>query len=205
MHSFIEDRWQINIKTQASLSIHFEVFNVSHSLAFTKYKNKSIVWSTPYLQVWDIYMRQMGLYRWLWDNRPIARETSLKQRLTLVKNEFWTWWRHQMEAFSALLSLCAGNSPVTGEFPAKRPVTRSFDGLIDLRLNKRLSKQSFGWWFYTPSWSLWRHWKEASEYSTAEKTCLWLLFLAFKPFNFFSNPQFFRGASYYLGYIPWLS
>ena len=30
-----------------------------------------------------------------------------------------------METFSALLALCAGNSPVTGEFPAKRPVTRS--------------------------------------------------------------------------------
>ena len=37
------------------------------------------------------------------------------------------WWRHQMETFSALLALCAGNSPVTGEFPAQRPVTRSFD------------------------------------------------------------------------------
>ena len=36
-------------------------------------------------------------------------------------------WRHQMEAFSALLALCAGNSPVTGEFPSQRPVTRSFD------------------------------------------------------------------------------
>ena len=32
-----------------------------------------------------------------------------------------------MEAFSALLAICAGNSPVTGEFPAQRPVTRSFD------------------------------------------------------------------------------
>ena len=49
-------------------------------------------------------------------------------------------WRHQMETFSALLALCAGNSPVTGEFPAQRPVTRSFDILFDLRLNKRLSK-----------------------------------------------------------------
>ena len=29
------------------------------------------------------------------------------------------WWRHQMETFSALLALCAGNSPVTGEFPHK--------------------------------------------------------------------------------------
>ena len=32
-----------------------------------------------------------------------------------------------METFSALLAICAGNSPVPGEFPAKRPVTRSFD------------------------------------------------------------------------------
>ena len=43
-----------------------------------------------------------------------------------------------METFSALLAICAGNSPVPGEFPAQRPVTRSFD-LFDLRLNKRLS------------------------------------------------------------------
>ena len=52
-----------------------------------------------------------------------------------------------MEIFSALLALCAGNSPVTGEFPAQRPVTRSFDVFFDLRQNKRLSKQSWGWWF----------------------------------------------------------
>ena len=42
-----------------------------------------------------------------------------------------TWWRHQMETFSALLALCAGNSPVTGEFPSQRPVTRSFDVFFD--------------------------------------------------------------------------
>ena len=29
------------------------------------------------------------------------------------------WWRHQMETFSALLALCVGNSPVTGESPHK--------------------------------------------------------------------------------------
>ena len=68
-----------------------------------------------------------------------------------------TWWRHQMESFSALLTICAGNSPRTGEFPRQRPVTRSFDAYFDLRLNKRLSKQSLGWWFETPSLSLWRH------------------------------------------------
>ena len=68
-----------------------------------------------------------------------------------------SWWRHQMETFSALLALCAGNSSVTGEFPAQRPVTRSFDVLFGLRLNKRLSKQWWGWWFETLSSPLWRH------------------------------------------------
>ena len=43
-----------------------------------------------------------------------------------------------------------------GEFPAQRPVTRSFDVFLYLRLNKRLSKQPWGWFFETPSWSLWR-------------------------------------------------
>ena len=74
-----------------------------------------------------------------------------------TKNFLPAWWRHQMETFSALLAICAGNSPVTGEFPAQRPVTRSFDVFFDLCLNKRLSKQSWGWWFETPSRSLWRH------------------------------------------------
>ena len=59
------------------------------------------------------------------------------------------WWRRQMETFSALLALCTGNSPVTGEFPAQRPVTRSFHVFYDLRLNKQLSNLSWGWWFET--------------------------------------------------------
>ena len=69
----------------------------------------------------------------------------------------WAWWRHQMEIFSALLALCAGNSPVSGEFPTQRPVTRSFDIFSDLRLNKLLSKHWWGRWFETPSHPLWRH------------------------------------------------
>ena len=62
-----------------------------------------------------------------------------------------------METFSAWLAICAGNSPVNGEFPAQRPVTRSFDVFSDLRLNKPLGKQPWGWWFETQSRSLWRH------------------------------------------------
>ena len=73
------------------------------------------------------------------------------------------WWRHQMEPFSALLALCAGNSP-----DAQRPVTRSFDVFFDLRLNKRLSKRPWGWWFETPPWSSWRQCNSFSR--------VWLLF-----------------------------
>ena len=51
-----------------------------------------------------------------------------------------SWWRHQMKTFLASLAICAGISPVTGEFPANRPVTRSFDAFFDQRLNKRLIK-----------------------------------------------------------------
>ena len=69
----------------------------------------------------------------------------------------YAWWRYQMEAFSALLALYTGNSPIAGEFPSQRPVTRSFDVFFDLRRNKRLSKRSWGWWFKTPWHSLWRH------------------------------------------------
>ena len=62
-----------------------------------------------------------------------------------------------MGKFSELLAICAGNSPVPGEFPALRPVTRSFDDFFDLHPNKLLSKQWWGWWFETPSCPLRRH------------------------------------------------
>ena len=58
-------------------------------------------------------------------------------------------WRGPIDFWS--LGYC------TGEFPTQRPVTRSFDVSSGLRLNRRLSKQSWGRWFETPSLSLWRH------------------------------------------------
>ena len=90
------------------------------------------------------------------------------------------WWRHQMETFSALLAICAGNSPVPGEFPAQRPVTRSFDVFFDLRLNKRLSKQSRGWWFETLSRPLWCH-CNAQQISDVRCSALSLVFHIYCP------------------------
>ena len=68
-----------------------------------------------------------------------------------------SWWRHQINIFSALLALCVGNSPVIGEFPSQRPVRRSFGVLFDLCLNIRLIQQPWRRCFETPSRSLWRH------------------------------------------------
>ena len=91
-----------------------------------------------------------------------------------------TWWRHQMETFSALLAICAENSPVPGEFSTQRPVTRSFDVCFDLRPNKGLSKQLWGWWFETQSCPLWRHRNETQAlprpYGVIDMTgqkCVW--------------------------------
>ena len=87
---------------------------------------------------------------------PVTRKTftlddvimSGLHRVSMGHDKLVVVMTHQMEAFSALLANYAGNSPVTGESPPppthtpQRPVTRSFDAFFDLRLNKRLSKQS---------------------------------------------------------------
>ena len=91
---------------------------------------------------------------------PVHKQIRTWPSRCLWKSQHWVqfpWWRHQMETFSALMAICAGNSPVPSEFLAQRPVTRGFDVFFDLRTNTRLSKHWWGWWFETPSRSLWRH------------------------------------------------
>ena len=72
------------------------------------------------------------------------KSTNMLVSMSWAKKK--SWWRHRMETFSALLAICAGT---------RRSL--SFDVFFYLRLNKRLSKQWWGWWFETPSRSLWRH------------------------------------------------
>ena len=68
-----------------------------------------------------------------------------------------SWWLHLIETFSELLALCEVNPPVTGGFLSQKPVMRSFGVFVDLRLNKRMSKQSKRRWFEMPLRSVWRH------------------------------------------------
>ena len=108
--------------------------------------------SDSYIEIYSIYIKQ---------------QTS-PHTAVIVENcvEFiiLAWWHHQMESFSTFLSICVGNSPVTGEFPAHRPVTWSLDAFFDLCLNKRLSKQSWGWWCEMPLCTSWRHCNLSHEY-----------------------------------------
>ena len=88
---------------------------------------------------------------------PWVRISYRQRRRCSMSQTMCTWWRHQMETFSALLVRCEGKQPVTGGFPSQRPVMPIFDVFFDPRLNRQLSKQSRRRWFETSSRSLWRH------------------------------------------------
>ena len=84
----------------------------------------------------------------------------------MPRNDEITVYVHMMTSSDGNIFRVTGPlcTPVTGEFPSQRPVTRSFDVFFDLRLNKLLSKQLWGWWFETPSRPLWRHCNELCLY-----------------------------------------
>ena len=114
---------------------------------------------------WEVVISEHSVFSWhvhatfgemTWNGDP-ELTTANHPGVTFGAQIPSPWWRHQMETFSALLAICAENSPVPGEFPTQRPVTRSFDVYFDLRPNKGLSKQLWGWWFETLSYPLWRH------------------------------------------------
>ena len=130
-----------------------------YSVKYSKYKNEIPMYPKTvhlaYSSRQVIYISQAIAFD-MWLNRCYTLSVD---RLCLPEDTITdcAWWRHQMETFSALLAICVGNSPVPGEFPAQWPVTQSFDIFFDLRLNKRLSKQSWGWWFAALSVPLWPH------------------------------------------------
>ena len=62
-----------------------------------------------------------------------------------------------METVSALLAICAGNSPVPGELPAQRPVTRGFDVFFDLRPKNGWVNNREAGDLRRASHPLWRH------------------------------------------------
>ena len=85
----------------------------------------------------------------IWRRKSLSTRFLLNgMSILITKNTMKTSWNRHI--FRVTGHLCR-------EFTTQRPVTRSFDVFFDLRPNKRLSKQSCGWWFETPSRPLWRH------------------------------------------------
>ena len=93
-----------------------------------------------------------------WVPCPKGQESSRPWhclRSTSKRSVTKNWTSYNQTLHCLMMTSSNGNifrvTGVTGEFPSQRPATQSFDAFFYLFLNKRLSKQSWGWWFETPS------------------------------------------------------
>ena len=139
-HIWCHKSWQTMIKTYTSPMFQYQNYT-SRDVDYYHYKEKMFV--RPFYQ----YVGNALQVRWIINIEAATREVSLGQICMMTSSNG--------NIFRVTGPLC-GEFTDPGEFPTQRPVTRSFDVFFDLRLNKRLSKQPWGWWFETLSWSLWR-------------------------------------------------
>ena len=145
-HEYMCDRWLEHWQTAAQY-LWFGTVHMIETCDFYLKNNQTLIidfQGTRFLTGHNVMIKIVAVW------------CNLKNIVGVHGKTATAWWRHQMETFSALLAICAGNSPVTGEIPTQKPMTRSFDIFLDLRLNKRLSKQWWGWRFEMPLRPLWR-------------------------------------------------
>ena len=140
--------WNENVWLSIKISLKFvprHPINIIQALvqilAWRRPVNKPLCEPMMVSLVTQIYVTRPQLVKrkdylnWYWSNHTICH---------------WHWhcpdtgWRHKLEHFPRY-------------WPFVRGIHRSFDVFFDLRLNKRLSKQSWGWWYETSSRPLWRH------------------------------------------------
>ena len=145
--------------------------NDTFTLSWLRYDNRSVC-------ICSVSEAQCGNKR----KRHVRINSCLKSQIVSVAlNIMVSSWEHSLWCYSMMTS-SNGNifrvtGPLCGEFtgprwiPSQRPVTRSFDVSFHLCLNKRLSKQSWGWWFETTSRSLWRHCNALRIYRSAFAGC----------------------------------
>ena len=128
------------------VKLYFCKRKIQHSSTSYQLNNPNLHLTTTF--VWGFGSHQQKPMFELYMRRPVMRKTSpyidlivyIRLGLIPICSRGSPWGRHQMVTFSALLALCAGNSPVTGEFPSQRPVTRSFEvfcALIKCWVNNR--------------------------------------------------------------------
>ena len=110
-------------------------------------ENVSIWWrhhgSAMVIQLYCINLRYCNMQHILYIN-VFANCTDLYNRSNAAQaqHDDVIKWKH----FPRYWAFVRGSH----RSPVQRPVARSFDVLFDLRLNKQLNRQSWGWWFETP-------------------------------------------------------
>ena len=158
-------------------------FAVTFSPSLVSFSSYSDIWYDQIFQNWKPTLK-ITLYNVSWllgpsfeANRTLRDPTILVLLILTLSSVLWfkqyTITKYGFEFIWKIIIMTSSNGnmfrfngPLCGEFtgpgelPAQRPVTRSFDVFFYLRLNKRLSKQPWGWWFETSPWSLWRQCNE---------------------------------------------
>ena len=120
----------------------------AHSIMTSSY----IQCATMGMAVWRNHQKYEMVSMETGSNLISSTEVSLIYGIASIHDDVIKW-KHLPRNWPFLRGI--HRSPVNS--PHKRPVTRSFDVYFDLRPNKRLSKQSWGWWIETPSRPFWRH------------------------------------------------
>ena len=131
------NHWYFSLNESSSLKF-LTSHNVIPLLGFILKKNSTI--HTSWTLCFILSNQMVNIYRAGSDYSRYTRSVK---------------WLHMMPSWNGNNFRVTGH--LCGDFPTQRPVTRGFDIFFDLRLNKKLSKQWWGWWYETPSCPLWRH------------------------------------------------
>ena len=91
-------------------TVHLNIYAQSSSFIVLRYVMLPVVFT---------HILQLYAQHWHWGNHQQIRRTTLTNTEYLIASTIRSLTSTWMETFSALLALCAGNSPVTGEFPHK--------------------------------------------------------------------------------------
>ena len=85
-------------------------------------------WGVDMIGIRDVILIGVGkITRYKTTGKHSKVSTNHMHVVRMNSSIWFAWWHHQMETFSALLAICAGDLPVPGEFPSQRPVARSCD------------------------------------------------------------------------------
>ena len=148
------------------------------------------IWGLGHYQqlAWSYWSSNAALIFWRWALPRLHRmyaisfvRTAMGWEINLVKKQNTTQLRSVRS--SVVISALHDDVIKWKHFPRywpfvreihrwQRPVTWNFDAFLDLRLNKRLSKQLGRRWFKTPSRPLWRQCNEVSTLISAHTEIL---------------------------------